>query len=114
MEGKVIYSTDGEWVPHRNYRGVSVRNLLTHQDDPVMHVAVVHLQPGAQITVHTHEQEAEMFYVISGKGICTMAGQEMPFPAGACGYAPAGIPHGLANTGESPLELLTVFIKPPR
>lgn len=113
MEGKAIYPTDGEWVPHRNYSGVSVRNLLTHQDDPVMRVAVVHLQPGAEITLHTHEQEAEMFYVISGNGVCTMGNQEMPFPAGACGYAPAGIPHGLANAGESLLELLTVFTKAP-
>ena len=58
----------------------------------------------ADLGVH---DDNEGFYVVEGTGKYIIRGREYDLRAGTSMFAPAGMPHGLKNTGEGPL---VVFI----
>ena len=101
------------YEPHPTMRGVERRTIMDKSQAKELSFHTVRLAPGAEIAVHTHEGQAESFYVISGDGACVMDGEETPFAAGCVGYAPEGVVHGIKNTGTGPLEVLCIFT-PPR
>src|SRR5258706_193797 len=57
-----------------------------------------------------HETAAdEVIYVLEGKGVLEIGGEQAPLHAGSCVHLPARLVHCLANTGDSELRLLGVF-----
>lgn len=69
-------------------------------------------EPGQKHATHAHGESDKAYYVVSGEGRFDVAGEERQLLAGALVFAPAGIPHGVANTGSERLVLL-VTIAPP-
>ena len=69
-------------------------------------------EPGQKHATHAHAASDKAYYVVSGEGRFDVAGEEQQLGAGALVFAPAGIPHGVINTGSERLVLL-VTIAPP-
>jgi mannose-6-phosphate isomerase-like protein (cupin superfamily) len=51
-----------------------------------------------------HQEEEEAYLILKGTGICTIGDEDIPVGPGSVVYIPAGVHHGLANTGAEPLE----------
>ena len=78
-------------------------------------VAVWELDPGASEGRHTHGEERpleELYYFIEGQGVMWMGDDEVEVSAGEAILAPAGIDHGLRNTGGRPMRLVIVWGTP--
>lgn len=66
------------------------------------------LDPGASIGVHTHTDNSEVIFVLSGQGTDICDGKEEHLTAGMCHYCPKGSTHTLRNTGNEPLVFYAV------
>ncbi|HEX2572818.1 MAG TPA: cupin domain-containing protein [Polyangia bacterium] len=63
-------------------------------------IAVQRLEagPGARIPEHQHEESDEIVYVLSGRGIMTVAGQRLPITAGDAVHLPRRVSHAIEVT----------------
>lgn len=66
---------------------------------------------GASIGYHKHDESAEIFYVVSGKGKVLCNGDTEELRPGVCHYCPRFASHGLENTSEEDLVLFKVIIE---
>lgn len=57
---------------------------------------------------HRHTQ-AEIYYIISGKGIVQIDGKEYEVEGGSSVFIPGDAEHGIFNKGEEELRWLYVF-----
>lgn len=69
------------------------------------------LPPDFSTGLHYHEEADEFFYVISGTGTATIAGQEYDIGPGDVIFVPAGEDHKLATNSEK-MEILEFLDKP--
>jgi quercetin dioxygenase-like cupin family protein len=61
---------------------------------------------------HTHPDEEEILYILSGAGTIITGEKETRLEPGAAVFIPAGLPHRIRVDGEAPLKLVTVFSPP--
>ena len=73
-------------------------------------VMILRLEPGASIGLHTHEDNCEVFYYLSGHGKCLYDGAWEPVEPGAAHYCPKGHSHSLVNSGDEDLVLFAAVI----
>lgn len=69
--------------------------------------------PGQEHTAHIHAGQDKMYIVIEGQGEASAGGDIHPVSPGDMVFAPAGIIHGMKNTGDANLIVLVVFSPPP-
>ena len=81
----------------------NVRRVVTGGDGGVANVHVVSVTRGSE---HYHEGYDEVYYVLSGSGSITIAGQSSPLRPGAAVVIPRGMRHSLKAQGEDPLEFI--------
>jgi mannose-6-phosphate isomerase-like protein (cupin superfamily) len=55
----------------------------------------------------------KVYYVVSGRGLFLLDGQELPMSAGDLLVAPEGVPHGVRNTGDQRLIVLAILAPSP-
>lgn len=68
---------------------------------------------GSKIPAHTHQEQEEVMYVVSGNGVFIINDtQEYPVSAGSALYAPPGVKHELVNRGNEPLKIVWVYSPP--
>ena len=91
---------------------VSWRTLLsagrTPSDSLTMGVAEVGEPGEGGFRLHRHAQ-SEAYYVLSGRGVISIAGAEHPLAPGDVAFIPGGALHGARGVGPEPLRLLYVF-----
>ena len=77
--------------------------------------AKITLEPGASIGYHPHEEEEEVYYILSGVATINTNGETQTVYPGEATYAGNGDGHSIANDGQEPLELLAVVLtyQPP-
>ena len=68
-------------------------------------------KPGSCTEQMIHEEE-EMCYVLRGKGCLEVKDKAFTCAAGEAVYIPAGVPHGVRNTGREDLVMVFVFSSP--
>ncbi|MCC2255275.1 cupin domain-containing protein [Ruminococcus sp. CLA-AA-H200] len=68
--------------------------------------------PGCTIDEHSHPDGMEAMYLMSGKGIAIVNGEEHEFRPDTMIVAPPGITHKIINTGDEVLRVLCVFSPP--
>lgn len=68
----------------------------------------VGLVPPGRAPDHFHTYD-EVIYILDGRGVLYVEGEEAELRPGSCVHLPARVVHCLANTGESELRLLGVF-----
>jgi len=71
-------------------------------------VATVVLDPGASVGYHVHENDEEMYHILSGKGTYNDNGTEVEVGPGDVMICPTGQGHSMKNTGEDILIFLGV------
>ena len=68
------------------------------------------LQPGCSIGAHPHDQEEEIYYILSGKGVVEDNGQLREMGPGDALKTGGGESHSITNNGTEPLVFLAVII----
>ena len=61
------------------------------------------LEPGGWLGLHRHAT-AEVYLVLAGTGVVSLAGVEQPVRPGSAVSIPADAEHGIRNTGEEELR----------
>lgn len=69
------------------------------------------LPVGASIGFHTHDNEEEFYYFLSGMGEFNDNGELHTIQAGDATVTGCGKGHAVRNTGNVPLEMLAVIVK---
>jgi quercetin dioxygenase-like cupin family protein len=69
--------------------------------------------PGQEHRAHVHPDQDKLYYVLTGSGQAQVGEEVLDVAAGDLVLAPAGVLHGLKNTGTEPLSVLVVFGPPP-
>ena len=64
------------------------------------------LEPGQVQHVHDHADQDKFYFVVSGSGLFTLGEETQAAEAGAVVWAPAGMGHGVRNSGTQRLVLL--------
>lgn len=64
------------------------------------------LEPGQSQSLHLHDNQDKFYYVIEGTGEFTVGDETKSAASGVTVWAPAGVPHGVTNTGSARLVLL--------
>ena len=96
-------------VPHaRGGEKEFRKRAFTTDDNTVM---LGRLIPGASLGVHTHEDESETMYILSGTGRMYYDGAYETLTAGQAHHCPKGHTHGLENAGEDDLVFFAVLPK---
>lgn len=71
---------------------------------------LVTLEPGAAIGLHDHTGNFEIYYLLTGKGLCNDNGQDVEVEAGDVVYTADGAQHSLKNIGDDPLVMVASVI----
>lgn len=64
------------------------------------------LEPGQSQAAHDHAEQDKFYFVIEGQGVFTVGAETQTAGPGSVIWAPAGVPHGVENTGAARLVVL--------
>ena len=67
------------------------------------------LEPNQTQATHAHAGADKFYFVLSGEGSFTVGDEEKTVGEGTVVVAPAGVPHGVTNTGRDRLSLLVAI-----
>ena len=82
----------------------------TNEKDAFREIGWLTLPPGASIGLHKHDNNEDVYIIISGQGIFTDSnGKETEVKAGDITIARPGQSHALKNAGEEPLVFLDLI-----
>lgn len=84
-------------------------------DDARMHnksrlFARITLKPGAKTPLHKHENDFEVYYILSGQAMVNDNGELKPAKAGDIIFTDDGESHALENVGETDLEFVALIL----
>lgn len=68
------------------------------------------LEPGCSIGTHAHDQEEEIYYILSGKGVVDDNGQTREIGPGDALKTGGGETHSITNNGEEPLVFIAAIL----
>ena len=68
------------------------------------------LYENCEIGLHTHENETEMFYILSGEGEYTDGGEKQAIKAGDFTICGSGESHAVKNISGEPLVIMAVIV----
>jgi len=90
--------------PYADYRPVFETSRLN-----VTHVSV---RPDDEVPSHTHQDEDQVYFVVSGRGFVELDGVRTDVSAGSSVLIPLGTEHRIRNTGTDQLDYVffVVFI----
>jgi mannose-6-phosphate isomerase-like protein (cupin superfamily) len=86
----------------------------TLYESPRLLVGLNAFEPGQTHALHAHEGMDKVYSVVEGEGYFLLDDRELPMRAGDLLVAPAGVPHGVRNSGRSRLLVLAVLAPAPR
>jgi mannose-6-phosphate isomerase-like protein (cupin superfamily) len=99
----------------------SISDLVRFSDDKMQKVPLFDspsyfcdlycLKPGQDQRIHTHEASDKIYFVVRGKGVFHIGGEERDLAEGELVIARPGQPHGVRNAFGEDLVLL-VFMTP--
>ena len=76
-----------------------------------MLVGLNSFESGQEHALHGHANQDKVYHVLQGNGLFLLEEKNIEMDAGAMLIAPAGVPHGVRNTGAERLIVL-VFMAP--
>ncbi|WP_455599333.1 cupin domain-containing protein [Cloacibacillus sp.] len=86
-------------------------SLIPPSCGPLTFASRIELAPGASIGLHRHDDDEEVYAVISGEGVYIYDGDECPARAGDIFTTKKGMSHALKNCGGVPLIFFAVVAK---
>jgi len=77
-----------------------------------LNVTHVRIRPGETVPAHTHHDEDQIYYVVTGEGFVELDGARTDVGAGSAVMIPLGTEHLITNTGSEPLDYVffVVFV----
>ncbi|NPA49102.1 MAG: cupin domain-containing protein [Thermodesulfobacteria bacterium] len=97
---------------HPKFEGVKWALLVDSKKSSQASVSMLHIEPGVEIPIHTHETQIDSIYVLEGEGEAYVNGRWEKIKAGDYIFVPAKEEHGVKNTGEKALRLFIVHSPP--
>lgn len=91
-----------------NFKGGELAYHAKRYGDDNIKIMRGHLEPGASIGLHTHDDSCEAIYILSGVGIATIDGTDERLRPGMCHYCPKGATHTLRNPGPGALDFVAI------
>lgn len=79
-----------------------------------MLVGLNSFEPGQEHRLHAHADMDKVYHVVEGEGLFLLEDRELPMESGVMLVAPAGVPHGIRNTGSGRLVVLAILAPGPR
>lgn len=80
------------------------------ETDGVFSVVELVSEPGTGVSLHVHDNEDELVYIVEGEIEVTLGDQSMKASKGVMALLPRGIPHGYTNVGDTPSRVLDVIL----
>jgi mannose-6-phosphate isomerase-like protein (cupin superfamily) len=77
-----------------------------------MWVGMSKVDLGSRSNRHSHDQQEEIFYVVSGRGEIEVGEEKQAVEPGSIVVVPPTLSHSLINTGDETLKVLSV-VSPP-
>lgn len=78
-----------------------------------MMVGLNAFEPGQEHKLHAHEDMDKVYHVLQGSGRFLLPDGEQAMDAGILLVAPAGVPHGIRNTGDERLLVMAILAPAP-
>ena len=77
-----------------------------------LNVTHVRIRPGETVPAHTHPDEDQVYFVVSGEGVVELDSKRTPVTTGSGVLIPIGTEHLITNTGSEPLDYVffVVFV----
>ena len=72
--------------------------------------SIITLDPGCSIGTHTHEGEAEIFYILEGEATAHDNGKEVVLKPGDLLCTGDGDSHDVKNAGDTTMRLLALIL----
>lgn len=90
--------------------GSEIRPLIDRTTSAITRCSLAEetLPPGCAVTPHRHREIEEIYYILSGHGVMTVAEETREVGPGDAIYIPVGKRHTLKNTGDDPIKLILV------
>lgn len=73
-------------------------------------LAKLRLQKNCSIGLHPHNEEEEVYYILSGNGVVTDDGKEYAVAPGDAVLTGGGASHSIRNNEDKPLEFVAVIL----
>jgi quercetin dioxygenase-like cupin family protein len=80
---------------------------------PRLLVGLNAFEPGQEHALHAHADQDKVYQVIEGEGLFLLEEQALPMQAGDLLVAPAGVAHGVRNSGSRRLLVLAILAPAP-
>lgn len=96
------------WHEHTGSQAEKFYKTTLWQGDHVM-VGLNCLEPKQTQSVHAHQDADKLYFVLEGSGRFMVGDEERDAAAGELVIAPAGVRHGVTNTGSERLSLLVAI-----
>lgn len=81
---------------------------------PNMLVGIDCLEPGQAQPPHHHHGRDKMYFVVEGEGEFSVGEETRRLGPGGLAWAPAGVSHGVRNTGAGRLSMLIAMAPEPK
>ena len=91
-----------------NFKGGEGKFMPRIFDDGKCKIMRSRLLPHSYLGLHTHENNSEMIYILSGTGKILYEGEYLPLQPGDCHYCPMGHAHSLINDTDEDLVVLAI------
>lgn len=110
-EVRVISQAEGNRVelPGGSWSLLMVTGELAGASKSMLGIST--FKPGVSTDQLIHDEE-EMCYVLQGQGALNVGNKVISYKSGEAVYIPAGVPHGVHNTGDEDLVMVFVFSYP--
>lgn len=99
-----------EWINHRSFEGVKLKQILTSKDTGgSFSYHLVQIAPNCCIGEHIHNTQIETHEIVGGSGVCYMSDKKIKYEVGTLCVIPANMKHKvIAN--ENGLYLFAKFL----
>jgi mannose-6-phosphate isomerase-like protein (cupin superfamily) len=91
--------------PYADYRPIFNTSRLN--------VTHVRIHPGDTVPAHTHEDEDQVYFVVTGDGYVELDAERTTVGAGSSVLIPLGTEHAITNTGSEPLDYVFFVVYIP-
>lgn len=101
---------EADWVPHKKFSGVSLKNLIVASESSgEISYHIVRVEPGCELSTHTHENNMEIHEIISGSGTLYLDKTSHEYLPGNICVIPKNVVHKVVAGGEG-LYLFAKFM----
>jgi mannose-6-phosphate isomerase-like protein (cupin superfamily) len=97
---------------HAAYRADKMGKSTLYESTSLL-VGLNAFEPGQSHALHAHAGMDKVYWVVEGEGVFLLEDRELPMRGGDLLVAPAGVPHGVRNSGTGRLLVLAVLAPAP-